>query len=327
MARPRHRLKQLQALFHEGTEATADQLAERLGCSSRQIRRLLDQLQGEGYPVKARRNGREVQYFVPEAHRAVQLHSVALEEQELLALMVAAEAVRGVLAPTPFGLPLQRAIGKLLEHTGETFWFDKETEPRHWHFGAGAVPRIDPDVLQRLYEAIRDARTVAIDYLTAKTGQHSTGRHIDPLMIAIRGTSWMVVAWCHQRRSVLDFALNGITRLESTGRQFSPPVNFDRQTYFDGRFRALAGPTLYQIRLRVEPNRAEYFRRTQYHPSQQLHEQPDGSLEVTFEATNVQEVRAFAQSWGTGVTVLAPPELVNIMAAEAAVLAERYKKK
>jgi hypothetical protein len=40
----------------------------------------------------------------------------------------------------------------------------------------------------------------------------------------------------------------------------------------------------------------------------------------------VQEVRAFAQSWGTGVTVLAPPELVNIMAAEAAVLAERYKK-
>lgn len=147
MARPRHRLKQLQALFHKGTEATADQLAKCLGCSSRQIRRLLDQLQDEGYPVKARRDGREVRFFLPEAHRAVQLHSVALEEQELLALMVAAEAVRGVLAPTPFGLPLQRAIGKLLEHTGETFWFDKETQNPCSTTTSGSLPRLPRHLL------------------------------------------------------------------------------------------------------------------------------------------------------------------------------------
>ncbi|PSQ80679.1 MAG: WYL domain-containing protein, partial [Bacteroidetes bacterium QS_1_65_9] len=52
---------------------------------------------------------------------------------------------------------------------------------------------------------------------------------------------------------------------------------------------------------------------------------PDGRLVVSFEASGLEEVGAFARSWGTSVRVLAPDELARQVAEEARGVAEAYE--
>jgi predicted DNA-binding transcriptional regulator YafY len=123
-----------------------------------------------------------------------------------------------------------------------------------------------------------------------------------------------------------DFSLAGISRLElEDDAFFIRPDDFDLDRYFAGRFSALAGDRVQTVRLRVVPERAEYFRRKQYHPTQAIEEiHADGSIVVAYSVLGLDEMRCFAQGWGVGVTVLEPEELVDIMRREAKELAERY---
>ena len=94
MARPHRTLVRLQALLDQGELLSLKTMAERLGVSKRQIRRLLTVLRENGIPVSScRRHGQKV-FFLPETHRQATLPEQSFTEEETLALAVAAEAAR-----------------------------------------------------------------------------------------------------------------------------------------------------------------------------------------------------------------------------------------
>ena len=325
MAPSRRTLQQLQDLFDEGHYLTLAQIAGRFDVTERHARRLIRSLRKAGSPIEETRQGRRKLFFIPETHRSATLRDVTFTEEETLALAVAAEAARATLLATPLGAPLQRAFDKLLtELAPHVYSFSLEDQPAHWHFGPMGFGPIDADVFRTLSRAIEESRTVRIDYHTAQSNTYTRGRVIDPLLIGMPGGSWVVVAWCHKRRDFRDFALAGIRRIEKTERYFNPPGEFDPETYFRDRFGALAGEVM-TVRLLVEKDRAPYFERKLYHPSQRIEERrEDGRMVVSFEAAGLEAVRAFCQSWGVGLTVLEPPELAARMAEEAHALARRY---
>ena len=321
-------LERLRHLLNEGAELSLQEICVVLTISSeRHARRLIARLRQNGVPVQERRDGRIKRFYLEPEHRQAAVRGFEFDEEEMLALAVAAEAAKAELGATPLEAPLGRAFDKLLQQLApEAYTFEMEAQHGRWHFGASALSRIDPHVFKTLQRAINENRSVRIDYHTASTGAFSTDRLIDPLQLVRQGRSWMVVAYCHLRQDLRDFSLAGIARIEPGDAFFLPPGDFDPDDYFRDRFSALAGGAIYTVRLLVEPDRTAYFKRKDYHHTQIIDEEhPDGRLVVSYEVAGLDEIRSFVQSWGVGVTVLEPPQLVAMVTREVKALTERYR--
>ncbi len=324
------RKAQLLDFLRTGIAPTQQELLSHLGLTSRRhVRRLIRSLEADGHRIETFREGRVKRYRLPADQLFTDTQAVHLTEAELLALVVAAQAAQATLHPTPFKAPIRTAFSTLLKHWAphEITSFEPESEARHWHFSLAPSVKLDPVVFNTLRRAIAAQQMVYIDYFTASKNKLSEDRPIDPLLFATPAGSWVVVAYCHRSNQVKDFALAGVraVRLSDPPQYFKPPADFDEDLYFGERFKALAGGPVEVVRLRVAFDRAEYFRRKHYHRTQIIETTyPDGSIEVSYEVTGLEEMRAFVQSWGVGVTVLEPPALVQRIREEAEALAERY---
>jgi predicted DNA-binding transcriptional regulator YafY len=326
MARQTTKREHLLELLHQGERLSLEEMSVALDISTRHAHRLMDELREEGTPVSEVREGRIKRFFIDELDRVTPTPLVRLSEGEILALAVAAEASRAALGPTPLGVPLERAFEALLaELSTNVFAFDSEEEPLHWHFGSASSVAIDPEIFRTLTSAIRERRRVLIDYYSASSMKTSRDRPIEPYGFAVRGSSWLLVARCRQRQAIRDFSLAGISRVTPTEEYFLRPEEFSLEEYFRPRFNALAGGERFTVVLMVEPDRAPYFQRKNYHTTQTIERTfDDGRLLVRFQVAGLEELRSFAQSWGVGVTVVEPPELVERMREESRILAERY---
>jgi predicted DNA-binding transcriptional regulator YafY len=319
-------------LLNAGHEPTFEDLRRLLGVQSdRHMRRLIGQLRESGVPLVERRVGRHKRFFIPEEQRQLEARPLTLTEDQVFALTVAAEAARSMLEPTPLGEPLREAFSELLSNlSSQVHTFEPESLRRHWHFGTTPTVAIDPAMFRTISRAVEECRRIRIDYLTASTGSFTKGRLVDPLAVAVQGGTWLLVAYCHMRQRVVDFALAGIQRLEmldpdTEPAYFSRPDSFDAELHFRDRFGALSGDEVHEVRIRVEASKAEYFRRKNYHPTQQIEAtEEDGKIVVSFEVAGLTEIRSFLLSWGAGITVLEPAELVVQMREEAQAIAERY---
>jgi len=330
MARTTDKNTRLLELFEDGAELTTKEIQARLAIGSdRHVRRILKTLRAEDKRITYRKDGRLRRYLIPIEQRKQSMPLLSLTEKGMFALAVAAKASRSMLAPTPLAEPLREAFDALLRGmAGRVFSFEAEDEGDHWHFSAAPAVPIDPDIFWGLSTAIKECRRVEIDYQSASSGRFTSRRPVEPYGLAMRSGSWLLVAYCLKSRGMRDFSLVGISRLyDVPDTYFTRDERFDLNEYFRSRFNALSGD-LHEVRLLVEPDRAVYFHRKRYHPTQQIEEtHDDGRIVVRYSVAGLEDIRTFAQGWGVGVTVLSPPELVETMRTQARELAERYERR
>ncbi|PSQ80664.1 MAG: hypothetical protein BRD40_04150 [Bacteroidetes bacterium QS_1_65_9] len=310
----------------KGERLTQQEVAEWLGVSARQVRRLASSLREEGVPLQESFEDRRRVYYLEPGDRHADTVSLDLPERELLALTVATRAAGPTLSPTPLSEPLTSASASLEGALrGKVFSFIPAFETERWHFSRATSVDLDPEMFWALKQAIADRHPVRIDYYSAYRDAWSRDRKIDPLLFAVRRGAWLCVAYCHKRRKVLDFNLVDIEDVTIVSDEhFEPPSNFDRDTYFEGRFGALTGDSAHAVRFRVSEDMKRYFRRKVYHPTQQI--EPAGSgIDVTFRVRGLEEIASFVLSWGTGVEVLEPEALRKRIADEVQALAEQYQ--
>lgn len=312
-----------------GEEFTYDDLCAATGYSQRHIKRAIDALNAAGVPVRS--NGRPLRFSIPERHRRNACRTIGLTDDEILVLQLAAQISRSALEPTPLCTALVTALDRLLESLAAgSISFDSEAQTRRWYFGDAPSAPLDAAIFNTMREAAINNQSVRIDYFSASSGKESHNRKLDPYCITMRGGTWLVIAYCHLRNGIREFNLVDIGRAvlcdPATEAQayFTIPESFDPGIYFRDRFRHIGIGDVYEVRLLVERHQAPYFRRKNYHPTQQIEERDEGRIEVSFEVQGLDEVRSFAQSWGVGVTVVAPDELVEMMREQAREIARKY---
>lgn len=325
-------LDQLRRLLDQGDPLSYAEITERLDITVRQARRLILRLREGDVPVQEERKGLIKHFYLKEKDRREADVPLHLTPEEALALSVAAGAARAMLSSTPLRDPLERAFSRLVDTLAPSIdWVDLSEQKDRWYFGAVASNKIDSAVFQTLLQGLERGRSVRIDYRKPRQDLDA-GRKIDPHCFAVIGNAVMVAAYCHRSQAMRDFSL---TRIEGallcdpatdTRPYFDRQPAFDPQTYYaDDRFGAMAGGEVQVFRMLVEPNCAPFFYERDYHHSQDIvAEHDDGRIEVAFWTVGFEEVRSFVQSWGVGVTVQEPSELVERLREEAEVLARRY---
>lgn len=308
---------------------TYEELRTLLKCDQRTVYDAIEQLRENGIPVQ--KDGWPKQVSLPQEHRRLPRQVVELNEEEVLALRLAAQVAHATFAPTPIAEHLTSAFHRLLAVVDEqAISIDHEDQKRQWHFGDAPSAPINKEHFDQLRRAVRARQPMMIDYYSASSERLWPKRRVQPFCITERSGTWLLVAWCYEREAVREFNLVDIVNVYEWEEEEELPLTlpeeaFDPELYFRDRFRHLGGDVVYEVRLLVEPHQARYFKRKLYHPTQQIEEEhDDGRIVVSYEVEGLDELRSFAQSWGTGVTVLEPDALRETLKSHAEILLARY---
>jgi len=90
-----------------------------------------------------------------------------------------------------------------------------------------------------------------------------------------------------------------------------------------GSFRAIRGDGSHHVALRFAPESAGRVAEKQWHASQTLEPQPDGSLIVRFQVTDLREIKRWVLSWGAECEVLEPRELCELIVRDLCQILQR----
>jgi CRISPR-associated endonuclease/helicase Cas3 len=193
-----------------------------------------------------------------------------------------------------------------------------------------AARRRDPvylGVLETLTRAWSDGRMVRVCHRleSGQVYEYSFAPYfIEPYAV---GQTSHVIGWREPPGALRTFKIERIQRAEviTPPRPYTIPEDFDpRETLADawGIWYTETEPV--EVVLRFHPRVAHRVKETQWHRSERVEEQPDGSLLWRAEVAEPQEMLPWIRGWGADVIVEGPEELRSQMAGEVRRLAEAY---
>ncbi|MFF4570228.1 helix-turn-helix transcriptional regulator [Streptomyces sp. NPDC001410] len=212
------RLLRLLSLLQAHREWSGAELAERLGVTSRTVRRDVDRLRELGYPVNASPGtGGGYQLGV-----GAELPPLLLDDDEAVAVAVglrtaAGQGIEGIgetsvraLAKLEQVLPdrLRRRVGALNAFTVPML-----------RGGPPSTP-VDPAVLTELAHLCRDAERLRFEYLSHEGT--ASRRTVEPHRLVCTERRWYLVAWDVDRADWRTFRVDRITPKPPHGPRFDP---------------------------------------------------------------------------------------------------------
>jgi len=156
-----------------------------------------------------------------------------------------------------------------------------------------------------------DTRTIAVaDYMK---DEHDTerGRELHPLIIFSSEGFWRVLAVNDGR--IKQYLIDKILSLRATERHFAKVPQEKIDDLFRFSFRSWVGAEKHHIRIHLSAVWAARLKPRQMMETQVIRENDDGSVEFETVVNSLQEMASWAVSRGSGVTVLEPPELRDMV--------------
>ncbi|MFH1924615.1 MAG: WYL domain-containing protein, partial [Planctomycetota bacterium] len=118
--------------------------------------------------------------------------------------------------------------------------------------------------------------------------------------------------------------VNRIEDAEATQVPFNRPEDFDLRNHFAKSFGVFHGEGDVHVKIRFSPTVARYVQEAQWHASQQLTSQNDGSVVAEFQLDHTEEIKRWILSFGRHAVVLEPEGLRAEIVEEFNALGELY---
>ncbi len=316
MTTPASRLITLIMLLQRRPNQKAADLARELEISVRTLHRYFAMLDEMGIPIYSERgpNGgfslvrgykMPPLVFTPEEAVAVSLGTGLAKE---MWGQLYREAAGGALAKLENVLPE--------EQRREAAWAQRTLISIGLH---RASPEAVSPNLEKLRRAAREHLRVRMSYQGRGRSSAET-RDVDPYTLVHSWGLWYMVGFCHSRKALRTFRLERISALTVLAEGFDPPQDFDIHAYLAQEKASQPGLT---VRMCFSPQMASVARENPL-TWDKLEEQPDGSIIVTFLASDVVWATSWALAFGPGVTVLEPDEVRRSVREWAQAISAQY---
>lgn len=303
------------------TGATVRELAELCSVSQKTIRRDLEDLQTAGFPLNEELGPRGRKSWVLRFRQ--QSPGLDFSYDEALALYMS-RLFMVPLAGTHLDQAAQSAYGKLRAQLSPG-----AIQFVHRLGGSLYVTRTGmsdysskTEVIDTLAHALAEGHEVVMAYHSASSTE-PVEYHIEPYGLCLHRSALYLVAWSRDHGEFRTFKLNRIHEVEDKGFTFVRRP-FDLEKFLAGSFGVFHGDGDVQVCIRFSPQVAQYVRESNWHPSQKLQAQPDGSLLLHLRLSDTIEVKSWILSFGAQAEVLSPPELRAEVMEEVRLLAETY---
>lgn len=316
------RLLQIDTLLRSGHRQTAESLAQSLEVSERTVRSDINFLRDRYHAPIAYQRAQGFHYTDPHWR----LPSISLSQGELFALTLGARMLQAY-AGSAYQAELQGAIARLAERLPEQTWIDlQQLAEQNVVFRVGAELDLDPEIWQLLEQACQLKRRVWMQYYSPTSNEVSQ-RELDPYVLHFSRNNPYVTGFCHLRQEVRWFRVDRIQKLELRSHLFEIDPLFDQESHFADAFQHEVGGIPTPMAIWFDARTAPYIRERRWHPTQQIEEQPDGSLILRFVVRGLNEVKRWVLFYGKGARVLEPPELVEMVRAEIVEMQQQYWEK
>jgi len=248
-----------------------------------------------------------------------------LSTGEILTLFIANNLLKD-LKGTPLyetGLTLSKKLEKLLPERVSIK--DREIEEMlSISFQPIKIKKDIVDIFDKLFNSIRERNSVLIKYYTISRDEE-TERIVDPYHLYNFEGVWYLVAYCHKRGEVRDFALDRINEITVLKEKFNFKEDFNIKEYLQKSFRIYKGNED-EFTLLFDPYQAKWIKERIWHNSQKISENPDGSLILKIKG-NKEEIKRWIIGYGKHVLVLEPESFREEIINELDELSEKYKNK
>jgi predicted DNA-binding transcriptional regulator YafY len=299
-----------------GRGFTMRQAMEEMEVCARTVYRDMDYVRTLGWDVEFCRQRRRWVL----ATEGAELPLVTLREGEMVALLVAEEALRGYEG-TPYAASLRTAFEKLLPLLDAPVSLDLSRAPLPRLIGPPARP-VAQGQFDLVLRACQRRRRLEITYHSLARDEVNT-RRVDPYRLVLFAGNQYLIAYDHLRGDVRTFALGERMRdVRETGEEFAPDPAFDLDRYLAEGFGIFHGGPVEEVQLRFSPAVARFVREGTWSDTEVKEELFDGGLLLSMRVPNNIGLVRFILQYGAEVEVLAPAALrEQVMATHRAALA------
>jgi len=176
----------------------------------------------------------------------------------------------------------------------------------------GPRPRVPGEVMIELRDAVKACLKVEIDYRNRRNGKLNT-RLVHPYGFLFGHRNYLVAFHEHPKANDMAlFSLSSIEGVRVLETYFVRNADF-RLPDFAARSFGVYQQEPYEVVWKFAPEAAKTAAEFEFHPTQTLEPQEDGSLVVRFHAASDLEMAWHLYMWGNKVEVLAPQSLKDLI--------------
>lgn len=286
--------------------ATVEELVEECQVNRRTIYRDLQAIADAGYPlIRERESDGRVLYRFMTGFKNIPPITFSLPE---LMTLYFCRGQLSFLRGTPFSDDLDAIFSRIRSSLPPRSVAHLE------RLAEAAAPRFQgirdysskKEILRRLREALLYQYRCTLIYAPP----HRSGQEylFDPYTLLFYKDSLYVGGYAHNRQGLRLFLVDRIQELHCSDTRFEIPEDF-RLADLTGNAFGLINDQPLALKVRFGSAVAHLIRERIWHPAQQLDEQEDGSVLLSFEAAGEQEILSWLYSYLPHVEVLAPAGL------------------
>lgn len=179
----------------------------------------------------------------------------------------------------------------------------------------GPRPKIDRKIAAEIAEAIKACRILEIAY-QARNEDAPSIRRLAPYGLLMGLRRYLVARPADDEETLVRlYVVERISRAKVTDESFARDPSFNLQAFAERSFGVFQRPEEYgEVVWRFSQRSAAHARGFEFHPSQRVEDQPNGSLIVRFKASGHLEMAWHLYMWGADVEVLEPAALRDLVA-------------
>ncbi len=298
------RVRWLHRKVADGELPTAQDLADHFNTSLSTAYRDLEYMKDTlDAPLEYDYKNRGLYYTEP-----YQLPSVKLKEGELVSVLLM-ESMKRLYENTPLEKPILSAFDKIAEGLTDPVSVDINSLDNILQVNVEPFPMVDLNLFDALVDFIRHRVTIILRYFSGQKA-YVVEKEIDPYHLINYKDNWYLISWCHEKEDLRDFLVSRILAVESTGKIFEVHPDYDLEVHKRESLLFRASERTIRIRVEFDKFAAHWIRLKRVHPSQEVYEREDGSIEVVFTVTSYENILRWVLSFGEHARVLEPTELI-----------------
>jgi predicted DNA-binding transcriptional regulator YafY len=174
----------------------------------------------------------------------------------------------------------------------------------------GPKPLIDRRISAAISEAIKACRILEVAYQARDENEPSV-RRLAPYGLLMGLRRYLVARPADDEETLVRlYVVERISSAEVADESFARDPSFNLQAFAERSFGIFQRPEEYgEVVWRFSPGASAHARGFEFHPSQRVEDQADGSLIVRFKASGHLEMAWHLYMWGANVETLEPPAL------------------
>ena len=316
----RYRLLQIDEEIRSGKFPNATSLSKKIEVSSRTIQRDIEYMRDMyNAPIEfdAYKNG----YYYTEENFYIK--SVPLSEGELFSVALFDQLLEQY-RNTPLENDLRSVFKKIEMSLPNKITLDSSFLQNQITFIPDQMGTINSENFSKVFSALKNRHVLDFEYRPLQKTTWMT-RRINPLHAVCQKGNWYVMGFCHDKKDIRVFNFSRMHNVTESKEEFDIPEDFNPDKYFDKEIGIwLSATKKYTVELLISAEIGTFALERSWNKNQKIEQHEDGSVWVSFETTQLPEVKRWVLGQGKTVKVLGPDELIAQVKEEVAAVLGMY---